>query len=157
MRTTTRVVGAALVILSLAGCTQIVALPPAEFATDPACADVIVRLPETVAGLEIRETNAQATAAWGTPADVILRCGVVVPGPTATLPCTPEAVDGVDWLVDDSDDPNFLFITYGRDPAIEVKINSETVSGRAALSDLANVVSIIPATRSCISIDDVEE
>ena len=47
------------------------------------------RLPETVDGLERRETNAQATGAWGNPASVLLRCGVPTPGPTAST--TPAA------------------------------------------------------------------
>jgi hypothetical protein len=156
MRTTTRVVAMLAVVLALGGCTQVVPLPAAEDATNPACADVIVHLPAIVAGLEQRETDAQATSAWGTPAAVVLRCGVPVPDPTATLPCVPDSVGGVDWLIDDSEDPFFTFITYGRDPTIEVRINSETVSGRSALTDLATAVQFIPATRSCIALEDVE-
>jgi hypothetical protein len=156
MRTTTRAVALLAAALTLGGCTQVVPFTPAEDATNPACADVIVHLPETVAGLEQRETDAQATSAWGAPADIRLRCGVPVPGPTATLPCVPDSVDGVDWLFDDSDDPVHIFITYGRDPAIEVIVNSETVSDRAALTDLASAVKLIPATRSCVSLEDVE-
>ncbi|MFM6980227.1 MAG: DUF3515 family protein [Micrococcales bacterium] len=63
-------------VLPLTGCTAAVSLEPAADANNPACAEVIVRLPDTVADFEKRATNAQSTAAWGTPAAVILRCGL---------------------------------------------------------------------------------
>jgi hypothetical protein len=80
---------------------------------------------------------------------VLLHCGVPVPDPTSTLTCV--TVDGIDWLRDPADDPKFAFITYGRDPAIEVIVDSEAVGGGTALTDLSLAVSIIPATRACIS------
>jgi outer membrane murein-binding lipoprotein Lpp len=54
--------------LVLAGCAQAVPFDPAADASDPDCAAVVVRLPDTVAGLAERETNAQGTGAWGQPA-----------------------------------------------------------------------------------------
>jgi hypothetical protein len=136
-------------LLLLAGCAPVVALDPAADAANPKCADVIVQLPETVAGLESRETNAQGTGAWGQPASVILRCGVPVPAPTATLPCI--TVEGVDWLRDDSDDPNFVFTTYGRDPAVEVIVDDRKASGLSTLSDLSSAVSAIAAEGACVT------
>lgn len=146
----------------LAGCAPIVPLTPTEGATDPACASVIVRLPDTVAGLDSRQTNAQATAAWGTPASVILRCGLEPPAPTSLLRCY--TVSGVDWLVDDSDDPDFVFTTYGRVPAVQVVIDSDGdpavegdgVSGAAVLGDLSYAVSQLPAEGECIDPQDIE-
>ncbi|MBX3098877.1 MAG: DUF3515 domain-containing protein [Salinibacterium sp.] len=162
MRTRARLVPmlAPLLLLALAGCSSTVALPAATDATDPACARVIVALPDTVAGLDARETNAQGTGAWGDPAFVILRCGVASPPPTSTSPCL--AVDGIDWIRDDSKDPNFTFTTYGRTPAVEVLIDSDGdpevendgVSGLEALSDLSAAVGVIPQTSKCISISD---
>jgi len=137
----------------LTGCAQSVALRPADDATNAACADVITRLPETVAGLGARETNAQGTAAWGSPASVILRCGVAVPDPTASLACV--TVDEVDWLRDPAKDPSFVFTTYGRDPAVEVIVDSTAVSGASALTDLSGAIGIIPAVRRCVSPEDV--
>lgn len=142
-------------LLVLAGCTPIVALDAADDAANPACAPMMVRLPDTVGGLSARETDAQSTAAWGQPAFVLLRCGVPSPAPNATLTCT--TVAGIDWLGDDSKDPNFVFTTYGRSPAVEVIIDSDGdpdvpddgVSGLDTLSDLAAAVSEIPATRGC--------
>lgn len=153
--------GAALAVCvaagALAGCTPTVALEPAADAVNPACAAVIVALRnyDTLADLPARETNAQATAAWGSPAGIILRCGVPVPAPTATLPCF--TVDGIDWLRDDSNDPNFVFTTYGRDPAVEVIIDDSAASALDALTELARPVSAIPATGECISPTDTRE
>ena len=136
----------------LSGCAGTIALQPAEAANDPACAEVMVRVPDVVAGLERRSTNAQSTAAWGDPAAVILRCGLPDGGPSA-LPCF--TVDNVDWLRDDANDPNFTFITYGRNPAVEVLIDSTTVSGTAALSDLALAVGTLEPLRFCVDTTDV--
>ncbi|MDJ0335763.1 MAG: DUF3515 family protein [Rhodoglobus sp.] len=163
MRSTRATLVTALVaplLLVLTGCTPVVVLDAADDAANPACAPMMVRLPDTVGGLPSRSTDAQATAAWGEPATVLLRCGVPSPAPTATLPCI--TVAGIDWLRDDADDPNFVFTTYGRSPAVEVIIDSDGdpdvgtdgVSGFEALSDLAAAVSEIPADRACVSPED---
>lgn len=146
--------GAAAAILLLAGCSPTVALQPAEDAINPTCASVVVSLPDEVAGLTKRQTNAQGTSAWGDPTAVILRCGVPVPPPTAEYPCV--EVDGVDWLRNDADDPTFVFTTYGRDPAIEVIVDSTTASGRDALTDLAFAVSKSPRDGGCIALEDAQ-
>ncbi|RLP67959.1 DUF3515 domain-containing protein [Mycetocola manganoxydans] len=144
----------------LTGCVQAVPLEPADNANDPACADVTVRLPDTVADKPKRETSAQATGAWGAPAAVILHCGVPAPGPT-TDACI--ALNGVDWIADESDAANdtYRYTTYGREPAIEVVINADDetggVSGTTALIDLTSAVQAIPATSACVSPDDVLE
>jgi len=136
----------------LSGCAGTIALQPAEAANDPACAEVMVRVPDLVAGLDRRSTNAQSTAAWGDPAAVILRCGVPDGGPSV-LPCF--TVDNVDWLRDDANDPNFTFVTYGRNPAVEVLIDSAAVSGTAVLSDLSIAVGTLEPLRVCVDATDV--
>ena len=136
----------------LSGCTGTVALQPADAANDPACAEVMVRLPDQVAGLDRRSTNAQSTAAWGSPAAVILRCGLADTGPSV-LPCF--TVDDVDWLRDGANDPNFTFTTYGRNPAVEVLIDSTAVSGTTVLSDLATAVGTLEPLRVCLDATDV--
>ena len=138
-----------LVAVMLTGCASAVPLKPAPDAINALCAEVTVRLPDTVDGLPARETNAQATGAWGTPAGVILHCGVPVPSPTAALPCI--TVEGIDWLRDDSNDPNFAFITYGREPAVEVIVNNTRASGLNTLTDLAFAVGQLPVTGACVS------
>jgi Protein of unknown function (DUF3515) len=148
---------AAPLLLLLAGCTPAVVLDAADDAANPACAPMMVRLPEMVGELAARETDAQSTAAWGQPELILLRCGVPSPAPTAALPCI--TVAGIDWLRDDGDDPNFVFTTYGRTPAVEVIIDSDGdpglasdgVSGFEALSEIAASVAEIPADRECVS------
>jgi hypothetical protein len=136
----------------LSGCAGTIALQPAEAANDPACAEVMVRVPDVVAGLDRRSTNAQSTAAWGDPAAVILRCGLPDGGPSV-LPCF--TVDNVDWLRDDANDPNFTFVTYGRNPAVEVLIDSAAVSGTTVLSDLSIAVGTLEPLRVCVDATDV--
>ena len=137
--------------IALAGCSQPVVFDAAPQATDADCAAVIVRLPDVVAGQAERETNAQGTGAWGTPASVLLRCGVEPLGPT-TDRCV--SVDGVDWVIDESDAPRYLFTTFGRTPAVEVLIDNDVVSGTTAIADLSSAVSAIPAEGGCTNVDD---
>lgn len=152
----TRTVLAAFAIAALAtltACTPSVPFEPAPDAADPACAEVIVRLPDTVADLERRETNAQATGAWGNPASVLLRCGVESPPPTTDRCIT---VNGVDWVEDASQAPQYRFISYGRVPAVEVVLDNDVVSGSTVITDLSAAVSLLPQERHCLSVDDVE-
>lgn len=124
----------------------------AQDANDPACADVIVRLPQTLDTLERRETNAQATGAWGDPASVLLYCGIEPSGPT-TLSCV--NVKGVDWIMDDSRAPMYRFEAYGRSPGLEVILNGDDkVSSTNVLAELSPSVSQLPQERECTSISE---
>ncbi|KQX07255.1 MULTISPECIES: DUF3515 family protein [unclassified Leifsonia] len=143
-----------LAAVALTGCASAVSLEPAADAKDTACADVVVRLPTTVADQAARETGAQGTGAWGDPASVLLRCGVPSPGPT-TDECV--SVNGVDWIQDDSDAPTYRFTTFGRSPAVEVILDYDTVSGATTLADLASAVSVIEPTAQCTDVTDVPE
>ena len=142
----------AAVVLGLTACAPIVPLNAADDAGNPACAEVIVRLPDAIDDNVKRETDAQGTGAWGNPATVLLRCGVAVPGPSTLLCVT---LKGIDWLRDDSNAPNYVFTTYGRDPAVEVIVDGDKASGTNALVELSNAVGSIPATRACTNPDDV--
>lgn len=130
----------------LSGCSGTVSMTAAPDADDPACAEITVRLPETLSELPKRKTNAQATGAWGDPSAIVLRCGVRV-AEVSDQTCV--TVGDVDWLVDDSDSPTYRFTTYGRTPATEMLIDSETASGNAALSELAPIIERIPADKRC--------
>lgn len=143
---------AALVVGGLSGCASAVPLDAAPDAKSPLCAEVAVRLPPDVAGLTRRDTTAQATGAWGTPAVVLLRCGVPTPGPT-TDRCV--NVDGVDWIIDESKAPNYRFTTYGRTPAIEVIVDNNAVSGTTAITDLSGAVETLPQMAKCTGAGDV--
>lgn len=133
----------------LAGCAATVNLDPAPLANDPACAEVSVRYPSSIGELSQRYTNAQATSAWGEPAAVIARCGLEAVE-VSQLSCV--TAGGVDWLVDDSKAPSYRFITFARNPAVEVIVDSEKASGVGALEALANAVSKIPASKICTEI-----
>jgi len=137
---------------ALTGCVQTVSLDPAEDAQNPGCAEVMVRLPDAVGDLALRETNAQATGAWGSPSSVLLRCGVAIPDRASLLPCV--LVEDVYWLRDDTDAPNYVFTTYGRDPATEVIVNRDVTSPGSALFDLVDAVGATESTASCTEIED---
>lgn len=143
----------AFAVTSLTGCVQLVPMQPAADATNPDCAEIIVRLPPAIDEHIKRTTNAQATGAWGDPSAILLRCGVEVPGPS-TLECF--TVKGVDWLRDTSNAPNYSFTTYGRDPAVEVIIDGDRASS-SSLNSLANAVGSLPATKQCLNAEDVYE
>lgn len=137
---------------ALTACSQPVPFDAAADAANPDCAAVVVRLPAEVAGQAARETNAQGTGAWGSPASVLLRCGVEPPGPT-TLRCV--SVDDVDWIIDESDAPRFRFVTYGRTPAVEVVVDNDVVAGTTAITDLSPAIAAIPAEGGCTDLEDL--
>ena len=139
---------ASLALLTLSGCAATVNLVPAEDSNNPGCAEVMVRLPSQLGGLQERYTNAQATAAWGDPAAVLLRCGLE-PVEVSTLPCVTAA--GIDWLVDDSLAPSYRFISYARFPAVEVVVDSDNASGITSLEGIAGAVAQLPATKACLA------
>lgn len=126
-------------------------MEPAADANNPACADVTVRLPDSVAGEGRRSTTAQATGAWGGDAAVQLVCGVEPSGPT-TDTCV--NVNGVDWIIDDSAAPIYRFEAYGRDPGLAVFVDSNQVSGTEAIVDLSAVAKELPQTRKCLALSD---
>lgn len=179
----------------LAGCASTVGVAVAPDAADPACARVVLALPESLGdGLEELRTTSQATWAWGDPTEpVTLRCGVAVPGPTTEQCVTMETASGtsIDWLVqadaepadaasgpdDDPDatadptdgptadaptsgadallDPgssDWTFVTYGRDPAVEVHVPAAVVAERSTsfLDALSPAIAQVEATRSCL-------
>lgn len=138
----------------LAGCAPTVALDPGDLANEVECAEISVRLPDTVAALDRRITNAQATAAWGEPTAVIYRCGLP-PIAVTDLPCF--TVEGVDWLLDDSNAPQFRFLSYGRSPVTEIIVDPELagVAGVDVLRELSPAVSVLEPTQQCLAATDV--
>jgi len=153
----------AVLIGVLAACTPTVALEPAADAADPACAAVTVRLPSEIdegdTVFAARETNAQATGAWGDPTVVVLHCGVAQPAPTSDLPCN-TVVDrtgnSIDWLVDGSADPIFTFTTYDKAPAVSVTIDYDSIGSASVLNAISIAVSQLPENgHHCIGIEDV--
>jgi uncharacterized protein YceK len=123
-------------LILLSGCTQAVNLEAAEDSNNPNCADV---------------SNAQATAAWGNPAAVLLRCGLETVE-VSTLPCVTAGT--TDWLVDESDAPKYRFISYATFPAVEVIVDSEVASGISTLEGLSQAMSVLPRTKVCTTLID---
>jgi hypothetical protein len=138
------------VILAASACSPIVDVDPAEDAANPACAPMMVILPQFVADFPRRETSSQATAAWGDPSRVILRCGVPAPGPT-TDQCV--NVNGIDWVLREGDG-SWTAVTYGRTPATELVFNPDEVAESTILVDLADAAAKIPQTDRCLGAGD---
>ena len=140
----------AILLTALSGCASVVAVDPAEDAANARCADVMIALPPVVAEYDQRETNSQATSAWGDPSKVVLRCGVTVPGPT-TDPCV--TVNDVDWVVSEGD-PAWTATTYGRDPAVEVLFDPDEVASSTVLVELGDAVSRVEQDRACVGLSE---
>ena len=133
--------------LLLTGCSATVVMPAAPLANDPGCAEVIVRLPSETDGQAKRTTNSQSTAAWGEPVAITLTCGLE-PVMVSALPCI--TAGDVDWIVDDSDKPNYTFISFGRAPATAVTIDSTKSSGANVLEDLGQAVQFTKQSKKCL-------
>ena len=87
------------IALGATACTgRVATVEAAPHAADPACAPAMVAMPDALGDLDLRPTDSQATAVWGDPAAVVLRCGAEVPGPT-TDRCI--SVDLIDWVVNE--------------------------------------------------------
>jgi len=146
--------GVAVTGSALVACAPVISVPVATHATDPACADVVLDLPDQVAGQDQKTTSSQATSAWGSAGSAItLRCGVAEPGPSDRCQSI-ENPDGssVDWVTDETP-TGWTFVTYGRDPAIEVQVPKSLGEGQptVALVDVAPAVADVRATKRCSS------
>jgi hypothetical protein len=108
--------------LVLAGCAQALIVDPAPYAADPDCASVMLAVPDTIGGLDVRGTSSQATSAWGDEYPIIARCGVEPPGPTSetcTQIDTPSVTIG--WLIAE-DGEDWVATTFGHSPALEMRV-----------------------------------
>ena len=156
------VVGVGLGVLVAAGlsaCTAPVSVPVTPYADDPICAEVVLALPRDLGDLSRLETTSQATVAWGEPTGaIVLRCGVEPPEPT-TDQCV-DADDGstsVDWVAvpgqeDAEGNAPWTFTTYGRSPAVEIRVPASVTASRSTsfLLDLGPAVSRVEQTASCL-------
>jgi hypothetical protein len=133
------------VFAAASACSGAVPLEAAPGATDARCAEVVVRLPSDIHGLPSRSTDAQGTGAWGEPAQILLRCGVPDPGPSAE--CITE--QGIDWRIDDADADAVRAITYGRSPVTEVVVDARLSGGREILGAVAPALARLPVSERC--------
>jgi hypothetical protein len=111
----------------------------------------MLALPDTLGDAALRKTTSQATAAWGDPSAVVLRCGVASPGPT-TDRCV--SVNGVDWVIKEGD-KYYTLTTFGREPATELLLDNDRISSATVLASLSSAVSKVPATRHCVGQEDL--
>ena len=143
---------AVVALLLLTACGPSVTVAEAKDANNPACAPMMVALPDALADAKRRTTSSQATAAWGDPSVVILRCGVTAPGPT-TDKCV--SVNGVDWVMKEGDS-HWTLTTYGRNPATELLLSKNKIPSDTVLTEISAAAAKIPATgRGCIGPNDV--
>ncbi len=142
-------------MVPLAACAPTVAVDVAPYATDPVCASVVLALPRQLSDdLPRLSTDAQATTAWGRPdAAVVLRCGVEPLGPTTDRCQSVETPNGptTDWVVVE-DDGDWTFTTYGRVPAVEVRVpEAVTEFTTTSFVDLLGpAVALTRQERSCL-------
>ncbi len=143
-------------VATLGGCAPTVPVAVAPHATEPACADVVLAMPDSLGdGLPQRDTTSQATTAWGDPgAPVVVRCGVEPLGPTTEHCQTVETPGGpsIDWVVVEDDDGGWTFTTYGREPAVELHIPAAVAAERstAFVDQLGPAVALTDQVRSCV-------
>lgn len=143
-RRTTRITAGLALLVAVAGvltgCTNAVPMSAAPSANAAACANAQVRLPETVdTKYALRNTTAQSTAAWGDPSAAVYRCGVAVPT-VSDLPCFSQG--SVDWIRDDRG-KQVVYTTFGRDPAVQVVIDTSKATS-SVLQDIGNAVDSLP-------------
>lgn len=110
---------------------------PANRASTAECAAAAKAWPLEVAGREPYPvtTPSDAVRAWGERPEsaVIARCGVSSPGPT-TQACF--AANGVDWVESTLPDGR-RYVTYGREPAIEVLVPTRAGLDGSVLASFA--------------------
>lgn len=131
----------------LAGCAQPLVVAPAPYAADPDCARVMLAMPNSVGGLDVRGTTSQATAAYGDEYPIVVRCGVEPPGPTTDACVAVEASGGSqDWLVVEDGD-HWRATSFGRSPAVEVLIPLERAQDAVSdlLAELSAPAALAPA------------
>lgn len=130
-----------------AGCAATVPVEAAPFASDPACAQVLVRLPDDLGDRARRQVGSQASAAWGEgDALVVLRCGLEPLGPTTDL-CL--RVGAVDWVTTTGEGAT-RYTTFGRVPAVEVELRGDDPEGTdVVLSEVGGAVEVLPRDREC--------
>ncbi|GAB2599741.1 DUF3515 domain-containing protein [Pseudactinotalea suaedae] len=139
-------------LVGATACANPVGVDPAPSASEPVCAELLLELPDELGGQERRSTTSQASRAWGDPA-IVLRCGVTPLGPTVEGCVTVASGDGteVDWVVIEHEDHG-SFTTYGRLPAVEVRIPSEYAGDQTIMTELSAVVADLPrdGDRACL-------
>lgn len=154
LRRTVRPAAVTILAAAVSGCAAPVVLDPAPHASDPVCGVVLQRAPLELDGMPRRSTTSQSSRAWGQQDPVVLRCGVEPPGPSTDrcIRITDDGAGVVDWVAVESEDA-WVFVTYGRVPAVEVTVPVSAAAERqptAPLVDLGLAVSATSVERTCL-------
>lgn len=145
----TALLGLPLIAIGLAGCSDSVRVEPFAASDSDACRAVAEHWPVSLLGEDRRVVAVQAAgvAVWGDP-QIVARCGARVPqaGPEEPLNCL--QVNGVDWIAVPFDDGTG-FVSYGREPAIEVLVPDAYAPESSVLPALEAAASAVEATDHC--------
>lgn len=135
----------ALLLLAVTACSSYgdageVVPPTPDAAAARICDALLDAVPDSVAGLERRETEpaSRFTTAWGDPA-VVLRCGVVRPEEMNNPRAPGARLGGVDWMLEDPRDGRYRCTTALRKVYVEVAIPGK-YGDVQALEDLAPAI-----------------
>ncbi|HWD78062.1 MAG TPA: DUF3515 domain-containing protein [Kribbella sp.] len=138
-----RVVGAALVVLLVAGCSPgptavPVPSPGAEVAA--ACTELVKALPAKVLDAKRRKTTPESplTTAYGDP-PIEMTCGVTPPAGLAEAQSQCFEVNGVGWFAKQVQN-GYVFTTIGRTLYFEVAVPSKYAPEANALTDVSDAV-----------------
>lgn len=96
-------------------------------ADDPACAQFTVdlgRKVDVLGGFDRVWTDAQATAAWGTPSAILVTCGAE---PVVASSNVCQSVGGVDWIIDNSDPKAYLMTSFSTSPTVAVYLDLDAL------------------------------
>ncbi|MFE9341216.1 DUF3515 family protein [Streptomyces sp. NPDC007063] len=127
---------------------------PGPFASNPRCSHLTSTVPETLLGQSRDRTEGAGAAAWG-DGSVVMRCGVKPLPPTPNL-CT--NINGVDWVLDENrmnSSGEKVLTTYGRIPAVEVKIDGDSGLGGDVLVVINEGIMDFPQKSKCIDLSDI--
>ncbi len=135
--------GVVVLLAVLTGCKVEVPDTEVSAADRTACRALVAALPVSVSDQGERETTGNPLgAAWGDP-PIVLRCGVGEPADYDPLVGC-QTVNGMDWYVPgdgmNDQDQEVVMTTYGREPAVEVRLPAQYRPPVAAMVDLAEAV-----------------
>ncbi|MGV9901962.1 DUF3515 family protein [Streptomyces sp. NPDC003388] len=131
---------------------QHLAKPP--HAASRPCAQLAARYPDRIGSLNRDPADTPGIAAWGGGA-LTARCGLDSVERTSDPCATIEKVDWV-WQLHTGDATHQTLITYGRDPALEVRVDKTKAAPDTALISLTPLAARLPTNgHECISLSDV--
>ncbi|GAB7190553.1 hypothetical protein NUM3379_12590 [Kineococcus sp. NUM-3379] len=133
------------------------AVEPGPDGASPACAALLSDLPADLDGRRRSPLAVAGAVAWN-GSEVLLRCGVVPPGPSPQRCVSMTSGDGraeVDWLIDAQTATATRAVTFGRTPAVEVTVRGSGQAAADVLAALVPQVATLPRERRCTALSEV--